>query len=259
MSDPTLAALLPMVRALTLEAGAEVMRWYALGTEVVTKADGSPVTQADQAAEALITPGLHRLLPGVPVIAEEAAAAGELPELGAGRRFWLVDPVDGTREFISRNGEFTVNIALIEDGRPVLGVVLAPALGDLYAGVVGVGAVHSRPDQGDRPITARAAPVDGVVVVGSRRHGDRAAEDRWLAGRRVLDRRSRGSSLKFCVVAVGEADLYPRFGPTHEWDTAAGHAVLAAAGGRVDLIEGGALGYGKPDFLNPYFVAYGRV
>lgn len=261
MSVSDLAELLLAVRALALEAGALILRYYAEGTTVTRKEDGSPVTQADQAAEALITPVLRRLLPGVPVVAEEAAAAGDLPDIDPVGRFWLVDPLDGTKEFISRNGDFTVNIALIERGMPVLGVVLAPVAGDLYTGLVGVGARLARPGRPEGAITAREAPEAGWIAVGSRNHYDPAVEGPFLAGFPVGERRSRGSSLKFGLVAEGAADIYPRIGPTHEWDTAAGHAVLLAAGGRVEEIgaAGKALGYGKPGFRNPPFVAFGRT
>ena len=263
VSSGTVAALLPAVRAIALEAGTVVMRCYTQGGDVATKADGSPVTEADRAAEALIVPRLRGLLPGVPVVAEEAVAAGDIPEVAgsAGRgggRFWLVDPLDGTKEFISRNGEFTVNIALIEAGRPVLGVVLTPVSGALYAGVVGVGAVLARPGAPDRMINARRPPASGWIAVGSRSHGDKGVEAEYLAAFPVVERQSRGSSLKFCLIAEGAADIYPRFGPTCEWDTAAGHAVLAAAGGRVEREDGTPLGYGKPRFLNPHFIAFGR-
>ncbi len=257
MTEPSPSALLTAIRAIALEAGALILRYYAEGFESRLKADGSPVTQADQAAEALILPALARLLPGVPTVAEEAAAAGVVPDVSGGR-FWLVDPLDGTKEFLNRNGEFTVNIALVEAGRPVLGVVLAPALGDLYAGAEGLGAIRSRPGEADRVIAARSAPDTGWTAVGSRSHADTVAESRFLADFPVTTRQTRGSSLKFCLVAEGEADLYPRFGTTHEWDTAAGHAVLAAAGGRVEVIGNGVLGYGKPGFLNPPFVARGQ-
>ncbi|MEI8393448.1 MAG: 3'(2'),5'-bisphosphate nucleotidase CysQ [Rhodospirillaceae bacterium] len=258
MNSLVVADLLPALRKLALAAGEVVLHYYRQGTEIITKADGSPVTEADRAAEALILPELRHLLPGVPIIAEEAAAAGDVPEVGRGR-FWLVDPLDGTREFISRNGEFTVNIALIEAGRAVAGVVLAPVTGDLYAGAVGVGAFLARTGDPDRLIAVRTPPADGWIAVGSRSHGDRAAEDRYLAPYPIRERRSRGSSLKFCLVAEGVADIYPRFGPTCEWDTAAGHAVLTAAGGRIETLEGEPLTYGKPGFLNPHFIAYGAA
>jgi len=249
--------LLIRITALALEAGAAILRIYT-GPEIAAaeKADGSPVTAADEAAEAVILDGLAAIAPDVPVVAEEAVSRSGAPDPVAGR-FWLVDPLDGTKEFLNRNGEFTVNIALVQDGRPVLGVVHAPALAETYSGAVGLGAWHAdnRSRQG---IAARSPGPEGLVVVASRSHGDPAALDRFLEGRRVAGRREVGSSLKFCLVAAGEADLYPRFGRTMEWDTAAGHAVLAAAGGRVTDLDGAPLLYGKPGFDNPHFVARGR-
>ena len=244
------------------QAGELILQVYARDFEVLAKADESPVTEADQLAEALLTPALQALLPGVPVVAEEAAAAGEAPaaaELGS--RFWLVDPLDGTREFVQRNGEFTVNVALVEQGRSVLGVVLAPALGQLYAGAVGLGAfAQTGADAGTRrPISARRPPAEGLTVLASRSHGDRAALQAYLAGRRVAQLRQAGSSLKLCLLAAGEADCYPRFGRTMEWDIAAGQAVLEAAGGRVLDLQGQPLRHGKPGFENPDFVAWGQA
>src|SRR5690606_8097654 len=171
--------------------------------------------------------------------------------------FWLVDPLDGTREFIGRNGEFTVNIALVEAGRAVLGVVLAPAIDRLFAGAAGLGAFVDEAGA-RRPIACRPPPAQGLTVVASRSHGDPAALDAFLPGRKVAEIRSAGSSLKLCLVAAGEADLYPRLGRTMEWDIAAGHAILAAAGGRIEDLHGRPLGYGKPGFENPHFVAMGR-
>jgi 3'(2'), 5'-bisphosphate nucleotidase len=224
-----------------------------------TKADLSPVTLADESAEAVITPILERLLPGVAVIAEEAAALHGLPSSdGYGeRRFWLLDPLDGTKEFLSGNGEFTVNIALIEHGRPLLGVVGVPTLDTVYAGGPG-GATVQHGEAAPKPIAARKQPAGGAIVLGSRSHGQGAALDSFLAAQSVLEHRVAGSALKFCLVAEGVADLYPRFGRTMEWDTAAGHAVLAAAGGHVETLDGRELGYGKPGFENPHFVARGR-
>jgi 3'(2'), 5'-bisphosphate nucleotidase len=262
----TAARLLPTVRTIAHEAGQVILRFYNDHIVVTTKGDGSPVTQADHAAEAVILPALAHLAPGIPAVSEEAAAAGHIPDISGGR-FWLVDPLDGTKEFISRNGDFTVNIALIENGRPVLGVVYAPALGDLYAGAGPGSAVHWVEGRGERPMAVRPRPPgwsqspggspNGVDVVASRSHGDPAATDAFLAGFTVNSRQSRGSSLKFCVLAEGRADLYPRFGRTCEWDTAAGHAVLAAAGGRVTAAGSEAsLAYGKPGFENPHFIAW---
>ncbi|HRO37064.1 3'(2'),5'-bisphosphate nucleotidase CysQ [Thauera sp.] len=245
-----LEALVPIVRA----AGAVVMDLYRTDFAVRGKDDASPVTEADERAEALIVPALETLLPGVPVVAEEAVAAGRLPALG--RRFWLVDPLDGTKEFIGRNGEFTVNIALVEDGEPVLGTVFAPAIERLFLGASGVGAFVEQ-DGHRRPIRCRAVAPAGLTVVASRSHGDAAALDAFLGGRRVAALTNAGSSLKLCLVAAGEADLYPRLGRTMEWDIAAGHAVLAAAGGRVLTLAGEPLRYGKPGLDNPHFVASG--
>jgi 3'(2'), 5'-bisphosphate nucleotidase len=245
-----LERLLPVARA----AGDEILRVYATEFEVRDKSDASPVTEADERAEAVILPELAALTPDVPAVSEEAVAAGVLPE--AGSRFWLVDPLDGTKEFVSRNGEFTVNIALVEDGRPVLGVVHVPARGRLYAGAVGAGA-FVEDAEGRRPISCRRAPAEGLTVVSSRSHGDAEALADFLGGRAVAAEATAGSSLKFCLVAAGEADLYPRLGRTMEWDTAAGHAVVSAAGGRVSALGGDELGYGKPGFENPHFVASG--
>jgi 3'(2'), 5'-bisphosphate nucleotidase len=251
-----LDAVVEVVRA----AGALVMQVYGTDFAVRGKDDASPVTEADERAEALIVPALHALAPGVPVVAEEAVAAGRVPEVQ--ERFWLVDPLDGTKEFISRNGEFTVNVALIEGGRPVMGVVFAPALGRLYAGRVGEGAWVEDPARGPgrHPIHVRPVPAEGLTVVASRSHGDATALDAFLAGRRVASLANAGSSLKLCLVAEGAADLYPRLGRTMEWDIAAGHAVLAAAGGRVVRVDGnGPLAYGKPGFDNPHFAAWGSA
>ncbi len=225
--------------------------------EVRTKSDASPVTAADEETEAFLLEALATLTPDIPVVAEEQAAAEGLPSHAAAR-FWLVDPLDGTKEFISRNGEFTVNVALIENGRPVAGVVHAPALAMTWAGAGPGSATFSQTDQPAMAIETRPLPADGVTVLASRRHGDNADLEAFLANYRVAEMKNAGSSLKFCLLANGKADLYPRFGRTMEWDTAAGHAVLLAAGGRVETLEGTPLGYGKPGFENPYFVAYGR-
>lgn len=245
-----LERLIPIIRA----AGDVVMEVYGTDFHAQSKSDDSPVTEADQRAETLIVPALRQLLPDVPVIAEEAVAAGEIPEVG--RRFWLVDPLDGTKEFINRNGEFTVNIALVESGVPIVGVVLAPALGQLYMGALSGGA-FIEDAQGRRPLACRQPPSEGVTVVASRSHGDAHALAQFLGERKVVELRNAGSSLKFCLVASGEADLYPRLGRTMEWDIAAGHAVLVAAGGAVRAMDGTPLQYGKPGFDNPHFVAAG--
>jgi 3'(2'), 5'-bisphosphate nucleotidase len=254
--------LLEAIAGIARAAGAAVMAVYDTPFAVSGKADQSPVTEADQAAERLILAALQALAHHIPVVAEEAVAAHGLPALASlGERYWLVDPLDGTREFINRNGEFTVNIALIEHGRPVLGVVLAPALGDgsggtLWAGGAGLGAW--REDAGGRRrIGCRRVPAEGLTVLASRSHGDVAALDAFLAGQRVAAIANAGSSLKLCRLAEGAADVYPRFGRTMEWDIAAGHAVLAAAGGGVHTLAGDDLRYGKPGCENPHFVARG--
>jgi 3'(2'), 5'-bisphosphate nucleotidase len=253
---PTRAELLEEVIRIARRAGDAVMAVYAGAVSARDKADGSPVTRADTDAEALIVPALQALLPQVPVVAEEAVAASGAP--APAPVFWLVDPLDGTREFLAGNGEFTVNIALVEAGEPVLGVVLAPALGRLFAGRAGGGA-FIEDSAGRRHIACRAVPPAGLTVVASRSHGDAAALDAYLAGRRVAALAQAGSSLKLCLVAAGEADLYPRLGPTMEWDIAAGHAVLAAAGGRVCRLDGAPLRYGKPGYANPHFCAGGAL
>jgi 3'(2'), 5'-bisphosphate nucleotidase len=246
--------LLPELVALADRAGEVLLRHYAGEFTAEQKADRSPVTAADREAEALIEAGLAQLTPGVPVVGEEAVSAGRIPEFGKGP-FWLVDPLDGTKEFISKNGEFTVNIALVENGRPVLGVVTAPARGIAWWGAEGQGA--ARREQGEvRAIEVRPRPSAGVVAVASRSHRG-ADTDAWLAERGITDWVSAGSSLKFCLVAEAAADVYPRFGPTMEWDTAAGHAVLLAAGGRVVDLDGQPLVYGKPGLRNPFFIAEG--
>jgi len=247
---------LPELERLAREAGALILEVYAQDFAVRGKADASPVTEADERAEACIVAGLLALAPAVPVVAEEAVSRGECPTLG--KRFWLVDPLDGTREFVSRNGEFTVNIALIEYGAPVLGVVHVPVHDTLYLGAVGQGAWVV--EQGRREhIACKHAPPQGLRVASSRSHGDDAAMTAWLAGRTVASHVAAGSSLKFGLVARGAADVYPRFGRTMEWDTAAGHAVLRAAGGEVFDLAGQPLRYGKPGFENPHFVAWGAA
>ena len=256
--------MLDTLVSIAKDAGDVILEIYDradLGAQ--TKGDGSPVTLADEAAEAVILKGLANAFPDIPVIAEEAVAAGEIPEIGS--RFFLVDPLDGTKEFIKRNGEFTVNIALIEDGAPVSGVVYTPALGEIFAGdrsgarrakLEGAGFVDWT------AIHARTAPKGGLRVVASRSHAGGETED-YLNRFEIADLVSAGSSLKLCKVAAGEADLYPRLGRTMAWDIAAGHAVLRAAGGFVRTLDGATFSYepnrveGDSAFANPYFVASG--
>jgi 3'(2'), 5'-bisphosphate nucleotidase len=255
-------AIADIFAEIALEAAVAVMAVYAGDSRARRKVDGSPVCDADEAAEAIILKGLAMRLPHLPVLAEEAASRGE--KMVAGRTFILVDPVDGTREFLSHNGEFTVNIGLIVDSAPRAGVVYAPAFGQLWIGgatastcEVAPGAALPPPEQ-RRAIHARPAPRQGLTALVSRSHADPATEA-FLAKLTVKERRQAGSALKFCVVAEGHADVYPRFGQTMEWDTAAGDAVLRAAGGIVFGTAGRPLRYGKTEaqFRNGPFVAWG--
>jgi len=246
--------LIEGLRRLADEAGRAIMAHYGKA-EASRKADDSPVTVADQAAEAIILAGLAQLDPGTPVVAEESVAKGESPER-VGDRFWLVDPLDGTKEFLSQNGEFTVNIALVEHVVPTVGVVLAPALRTAYWSD-GTAAWASIQGGAPRAIRARPGVPSALVAAVSRSHLDKDTL-RYCAEHRVKETRAAGSSLKFGLVAAGEADVYPRFGRTMEWDTAAGHAVLRAAGGSVCDLQGHELRYGKPGFANPSFIARGR-
>jgi 3'(2'), 5'-bisphosphate nucleotidase len=230
-----------------------------LGTTL--KADASPVTLADQAAEAIILADLARLLPDVPVVAEEAAAAGVVPETGA--RFLLVDPLDGTKEFLGGKPDYTVNIAAIADGAPAFGIVYVPARRWLFAGDVAAGQAWRADVAADGAITdprsihVRPVPAAGPTAVASASHNT-PETDAYLERCGAAARAAYGSSLKLCMVAAGEADVYPRLGPTMEWDTAAGDAVLRAAGGRVLAPGGRPLAYGKPGYRNCDFVATGR-
>ena len=244
-----------------LEAGEEIERIYFDGCEAEEKADGSPVTIADRAAEAIILDRLGHAFPKVPILAEEEAAEGRIPELGD--RFFCVDPLDGTKGCVGRTGEFTVNIALVEGGAPVAGVIYVPVTGVLYHGARGEGAFRS--EAGEAVAIATRAPVPGRLTgIGSRNHaaaGTEARNARLGIGAYLPS----GSSLKFCMLAEGSADVYPRYGPTSEWDTAAGQAILEAAGGRVMVLdeedrEAGPLTYGKRHsrFINPNFIAWGR-
>ncbi len=293
MSD---SQLLEAMIGAAVEAGRAAQAHYRSGLQVRRKADASPVTDADQAAEAVILERLARCAPATPVVAEEEVAAGRVP--AAAEEFFLVDPLDGTKEFIAGSGEFTVNIALIRRHAPVLGVVYAPAQRRLFAanaaervafrseedpdagsagsaarvhgahgsdgtqGVHGTGGIHTasgaRVAGRREPIHVRPAPADGITAVASRSHST-PETDAYLARYSVAERVSVGSSLKFCLVAEGRADLYPRLGPTMEWDTAAGHAVLLGAGGTVIAPDGEPLRYGKPQYRNSWFVASGSL
>lgn len=233
------------------EAGEAILAVVRRGFEVESKRDESPVTEADRAAELIILAALARAAPGVPVIAEEEVAAGRIPTHED--TYFLVDPLDGTKEFVRGGDDYTVNIGLIEDGAPKLGVVFAPASGRLHAGCVGDGAWV---EQGSArsPIRTRARGEE-ITAVASKSHLNQATMDYLEAAVGTCGYISVGSSLKFCIVAEGDADIYPRASPTSEWDTAAGHAVLLAAGGLVDGPDGDQLRYGKRAFLNRAFVA----
>lgn len=239
-------------------AGRVVMDVYATDFAVRRKGDWSPVSDADERAEALLVPAVEQLLPGVPVVAEEAVSAGHLPEVDGD--FVLIDPLDGTREFVQRRGDFTVNVALVRDGTPVVGVVYAPAKDRMFVGgrTAAAGEVAPGAPVGDlTPIRTRAYPTTGLVAVASRSHLDVETRE-FLDDVRPVDTRTAGSSLKFCLVAAAEADVYPRFGPTMEWDTAAGQAVLTAAGGTVVHPDGTPFRYAKPGLRNGPFIAWGR-
>jgi 3'(2'), 5'-bisphosphate nucleotidase len=245
-----LEALQPLVR----EAGNRIMAVYAMDLQGNSKADGSPVTLADQVAESVILEGLQHIAPTITVVSEENAASHCL---AASSQFILVDPLDGTKEFLKRDGKgaFTVNIALIRDAVPIAGIVYAPALDRLFTGALGYGA-HEECAGIKLAIQARAPTLGRVLAVASESHRD-AQTNAWLAQHHIAHITSIGSSLKFCLLAAGEADVYPRFSPTMEWDTAAGDAVLRGAGGLVTFTTGEAYTYGKANYKNVPFVAYG--
>ena len=233
------------------EAGEEILKLVEAGFEVETKSDESPVTVCDRAAEAIILRALGYAAPGVPVIAEEEVAAGRIP--AHGDIYFLVDPLDGTKEFVRGGDDYTVNIGLIVDGSPRLGVVYQPACNRLWAGLVGDGAFLEA--GGERAAIRTRDLGDERAAVASKSHFNQATADYLEQAIGACGHVSVGSSLKFCIVAEGRADIYPRLSPTSEWDTAAGHAVLLAAGGRVDCPDGRPLRYGKTAFLNRGFCA----
>jgi 3'(2'), 5'-bisphosphate nucleotidase len=251
-------ALLDRAAAIAREAGVQILEVYASGeVEASSKADNSPLTAADLKAHAVILERLRELTAGVPVLSEEAADAIPVAERRGWPRYWLVDPLDGTREFLARNGQFTVNIALVEGHVPVLGVVHVPVTDTTYLGRPGEGAWRQRPGMPAEAIHVARRSATPVRVVGSRSHrGD--SLDTFLARLGTHELVAIGSSLKFCLVAEGSADVYPRLGPTSEWDTAAAHAVLVAAGGSVTQLDGTPLAYNtRAELLNPHFVACG--
>ncbi len=247
--------LLPDLVNLADQAGEAIMKIYVTDFKAEIKEDNSPVTEADIAAEAIILKGLAALTPDIPAIAEEQMAAGTAPKLD-GDLYWLVDPLDGTKEFLNRNDEFTVNIGLVDGNRAILGIVFAPALKTSYWGAVSQGALCRGPN-GTKKIKVRKTPPEGITVIGSRRHGKGYELGEFLKNYTVNGNLTAGSSLKFCLVAAGKADIYPRFGPTSEWDTAAGHAILEAAGGQVTNLDGSPFLYRKSEFRNSNFIAWG--
>ncbi|MBP9184061.1 MAG: 3'(2'),5'-bisphosphate nucleotidase CysQ [Fuscovulum sp.] len=246
--------LIPVIRQLALEAGERIMQVYdGPDFDVKAKSDASPVTEADEAADALISAGLRAAFPDVVLITEEQAASHAL----TAQTFLIVDPLDGTKEFIQRRGDFTVNIAYVQDGVPLRGVVYAPAQKRLfYTQADGASVEESLADGSLRPIRVAAPDNGALMVVASKSHRDQATDD-YINRYQVKDSKSAGSSLKFCLVATGEADLYPRLGRTMEWDTAAGDAVLRGAGGHcVRFDDHTPLAYGKPGWDNPFFIAH---
>jgi 3'(2'),5'-bisphosphate nucleotidase len=264
MTIPDDTALMEGLVAAAIAAGEIIIKVRNAGLSVEKKADASPVTEADRAAEREITGRLHEIAPGIAVIAEEAVSEGRIPEIGDA--FFLVDPLDGTREFVKGGNDFTVNIGLIRNGKPEIGVIYVPATRKLFAGAVGVGAWRTEVSGGlageRRPMRVRPVPEGPIVVVASRSH--RTPEtDAFIRRFDVGELINRGSSLKFCVIAEGKADLYPRMGTTMQWDTAAGEAILRAAGGRVVTPEGTPLFYGRNTdgelFRNPWFIATGGI
>ncbi len=255
----TYDALIPVIRRLALEAGDKIMEIYNSDTfDVKVKSDESPVTEADEAADALISEGLRAAFPDILLVTEEQAASHS----EKGETFLIVDPLDGTKEFINRRGDFTVNIALVENGTPTRGVVYAPARGRMFYTQADGQSVEEtvaldKAHAGEIALISVSNPDNSaLLIVASKSHRDQATED-YINKYQVQDSKSAGSSLKFCLVATGEADLYPRVGRTMEWDTAAGHAVLAGAGGQVVRFDDHTpLTYGKDGYANPFFIAY---
>ncbi len=251
------ALIEPVVRLAT-DAGGRILKVYATDFEVQSKDDESPLTQADLASHEVLVAGLEELTPDIPILSEEDGMP-DFEVRSQWQRYWLIDPLDGTKEFVNRNGEFTVNVALIVDHVPVFGVVHVPVLGTTYIGCEGVGA--ERRERNEAPVAIRVADSSGDQprVVGSRSHRG-SSLDHFLNALGEFEMKPMGSSLKFCVVAEGKADVYPRLGPTSEWDTAAAQAVVEQAGGKVVTTDGKRLSYNaKADILNPWFVVIGAA
>lgn len=246
---------LPEIIRIARAAGDAILEVYNTDFEVMKKDDGSSLTLADQQANAIIESGLRQLDPAIPIVSEESERPSH--EVRATwSRYWLVDPLDGTREFTRRNGEFTVNIALIEKSRPVLGVVHVPVTGITYYAETATGAFKQVRQKSPTPIAVREYAGGEAIIVASRSHANPALQQ-FFAQCESYETRSMGSSLKLCLVAEGEADVYPRLGPTSEWDTAAAQCVVEVAGGKVTDMQGAPLKYNKPDILNPWFVVTG--
>lgn len=243
--DPMM--LVEELKKLTALAGEATLPYFRKDDTIVTKKeDGSPQTKADRASEKIILGGLSALTPDIPVIAEEEAELGNIPDITGQDSFWLVDPLDGTKEFVKGNGDYSVNIGLIHNGKPVLGVVYIPVERTLYFGGEGIGAWRQSGDHPPHEITVRPYDSQNMVIVASRSHTNPKKMQDYLQGMHIADFVTRGSSLKFCLVAEGRADLYPRFVPTYEWDTAAAHAILLQAGGDIiDYATQSRLAYGK--------------
>jgi len=253
-----LPKLIDPVVSLAAEAGRAILQVYASDFDVQVKDDQSPLTQADMASHHIIVEGLGKLTPDLPVISEESGLPG-FEERSQWNPYWLIDPLDGTKEFVKRNGEFTVNIALIEDHQPVFGVVHVPVRGTTYSGCRGAGAKLRADGDGPRSIAVARESATPVRVVGSRSHRG-ASLDQFLQNLGDFEMHPTGSSLKFCLIAEGAADVYPRLGPTSEWDTAAAQAVVEQAGGTVLELDGKPLSYNnKSDILNPHFLVAGPM
>ena len=253
------AKFLPELESLSARVGAQIMQHFGQPVIVTAKPDGSPGTNVDQNAEEMITIALSYLVPEVPVIGEEAISTGRspTPDIPDGR-FWLVDALDGTKEFLAGGSDFTVNIALIQNAEPVLGVIYHPTSHTTQS-AAGKGTASKIHADGRREeIVAADTEAGGLRIVSSKSFGNEIYLAKYLAGRQIREHRHRASSIKFCEVAEGRSDLYPRFGPSREWDTAAGHAIITAAGGTVTTSAGQPFLYGKLDFVNSDFVARGR-
>lgn len=250
-------ALAGSIFELAREAGALALRCRNQSLKIGQKSDGSPSTAADSILEDFICQKLAELTPDIPVVAEERVSRGEVPDI-AGRSFWLVDPLDGTKDFIAGEPEFAVVIALVVENTPALGVIHMPALEESYIGLVGHGATYVRGTQAEE-IAARIAPVEGLVVVSSRRHGNAPELENFLEDMNVTTHMQASSALKFGLIAGGQADLYPRFGQVMAWDVAAGHALLLAAGGRIATATGQPLDYRTGNFRIPNFIARGKL